>query len=249
MGTLAPMEPLEISLDHGRVRVERVRTGWALDLEGTADARTTHQGIEAGLDVIAKAGGGIARLWARAEDPLVTDAGLALGFAPERSLLQLRAELPIDRPFELTTRAFVPGRDERAWLEVNNRAFDWHPEQGGMTLDDVLRREAEPWFDPAGFLLHEEDGVLLAFCWTKRHLDEEPPLGEIYAIAVDPEAHGRGLGTPMVLAGLDHLHRVDGLRWGMLYVDGSNEGARAVYAKLGFTTTRVDRSYTLEVAG
>src|SRR3712207_7276788 len=44
-------------------------------------------------------------------------------------------------------------RSEEAWLRVNARAFDWHPEQGRMTAADLALREAEEWFDPAGFLM------------------------------------------------------------------------------------------------
>ena len=50
----------------------------------------------------------------------------------------------------------------------------------------------EPWFDPDGFRLHERDGRLAAFCWTK--VTTTSASCEIYVIAVDPDFHGLGLG-------------------------------------------------------
>ncbi|HEX2040261.1 MAG TPA: mycothiol synthase [Acidimicrobiales bacterium] len=155
-----------------------------------------------------------------------------------RNLYRMRRPLPVDEPYELDVRPFVVGQDEEAWLDVNNRAFHWHPEQGGWGVEELRARTEEPWFDAAGFLLHEVDGRLAGFCWTKVHDDEDPPVGEIFVIAVDPDFEGRGLGRSLVLAGLDHL-AAKGLTVGMLYVDESNARAVELYRSMGFTVERV----------
>jgi mycothiol synthase len=241
------MRHLEIAGDDGTAHVDHIPTGWMVELFGVTSRDAAIERLHAALEAVADAGGGLARLWVRHGDDAARAAAQALGFTEERSLHQLRRPLPVDLPWSLDTRPFVVGQDEQAWLDVNNRAFHWHPEQGGWTLDDLRERMAEPWFDPEGFLLHEEGGRLLGFCWTKEHRDEEPPLGEIYVIAADPDAGRRGLGTALTLAGLDHLHR-RGLDLGMLYVDGGNDKGMAMYDNLGFVVHHTDVSWTIEVA-
>jgi mycothiol synthase len=214
----------------------------------TADAlAAAEQALAAAVATVAAEGGGHVHLWITRPTEAHHRLAGAVGLAAGRELWQMRRRLPVGEDYELATRPFVPGRDEQAWLEVNNRAFDWHPEQGGWTAEDLRDRQAEPWFDPAGFLLHEIDGRLAGFCWTKVHAEHDPPLGEIYVIAVDPDLHARGLGRALVLAGLDHLHR-QGLGTGMLFVDADNAPATRLYRDLGFTVDHVDRAFVGNVA-
>jgi mycothiol synthase len=184
------------------------------------------------------------RVWAHGDLRAAAALADAEGMSRVRALFQMRRPasdpLPDVRVAEgVSIRAFEPGRDERAWLEVNARAFADHPEQGAWTLDDVREREAEDWFDPAGFFLAERGGLLAGFHWTKVH---PGGIGEVYVVGVDPDAQGLGLGRTLTLRGLHHL-RDAGLDQIMLYVDESNVAAVRLYESLGFTRYAVDVMY------
>ncbi len=180
------------------------------------------------------------QLWLRETDSEAEAVIEDLGFTAYRDLWQLRCPLP-NAPSGLHTRAFTPD-DTDDFIGVNNRAFHWHPEQGGLTRSGFEATRVEPWFDPDGFRLLHDGDELVGFCWTKIHADHEPPLGEIYVIAIDPSRHGRGLGVPMTLAGLEWLS-ARGLRHGMLYVESDNGAANATYEAIGFTRHHIDRAY------
>lgn len=186
---------------------------------------------------------GRVQLWIREVDAEADALASSLGFQRYRDLWQLRCALP-NRASGLDTRAFTEA-DLEDFVRVNNRAFDWHPEQGGLTTDAVRQTMTEAWFDADGFRLLHEDGELVGFCWTKVHRDVEPNLGEIYVIAVDPSRHGHGLGKPMTLAGLEWLAD-QGLQHGMLYVESDNDPANATYASIGFSRHHTDRAYELD---
>lgn len=177
-------------------------------------------------------------------DDIDRAAGQA-GFTAVRDMLQLRRTLPAPSPdTSVPLRTFNAASDTNRWLDVNRRAFAWHPEQGRWTDVDLAARMSEDWFDPDGFLVHDGPVGLDAFCWTKEHpaTADDPALGEIFVIGVDPDAQGSGLGKSLVLAGLDHLHR-RGLTTAMLYVEADNTAGVALYRSLGFTRHQLHRWY------
>lgn len=165
-----------------------------------------------------------------------------IGLSPVRELRQLRRPLPVDAQTDLEVRAFQPGVDDMAWLDVNNRAFAWHPEQAEWSAVELRSKQAQAWFDPQGFLLHERDGRIAGFCWTKVHDELDPPAGEIFVVGVDPDFQGLGLGRALVVAGANCLSR-QGLTQILLYVESDNAPALAVYERLGFEVDHVRRWY------
>jgi mycothiol synthase len=189
-------------------------------------------------------------VWAHGALPAARAFAGAQGLSVVRELWVMRRELDGEPPEQpqvragLTIRSFVPGSDEQAWLVVNAAAFVDHPEQGRMTLHDLLAREAEPWFDPNGLLLAELDGALLGSVWTKVHpaSDLEPERGEIYVLGVDPAARGRGLGRLLAELALARL-RDRGLRVAILYTEQENTAAVRLYRGLGFDVTGTDVQY------
>lgn len=186
-------------------------------------------------------------VWARLDD--VADALLGMGYVESRRLLCLERTLPVGGDAQVTRLAavgsFSRGDDELAWLEVNNRAFSGHPENGAWTLDVVRERMNEPWFDPQGLLMAWRGDTLLGSCWTRKHDSE---CGEIYVLSVDPGSQGMGIGRALLLAGLDDLHTRQGCTRCILYVDEANLRAVSLYRDLGFSTTLVNRMFELTPA-
>jgi mycothiol synthase len=207
---------------------------------------------------------GALRIWAHGSQPAARHLAEALGFAAVRDLRLMELNVAEDAVWALpdgatqpspSVRTFRPGQDEAAWLALNARAFAHHPEQGSWTARDLAEREAEPWFDPAGFFLltadGEPDGEPVAFHWTKVHPAGEygpEPVGEIYVLGVDPDAAGRGYGRLLAEVGLRHMAQ-SGLHTIVLYVDGDNAPAVRLYESLGFRIRTVDTLYERSGSG
>ncbi|MCA4710245.1 mycothiol synthase [Mycobacterium avium subsp. hominissuis] len=227
--------------------------------------RARRRGIGSALARAALAKTGAAnRFWAHGTLEPARATAAALGLSPVRELMQMRRslrDLPDSVPAVpgVRIRTYAGPADDAELLRVNNAAFAYHPEQGGWTDVELAERRAEPWFDPAGLFLafgdddSDRPGRLLGFHWTKVHLDQ-PGLGEVYVVGVDPCAQGRGLGQALTAVGIEWLARRLGAGDSaadpsvMLYVEADNVAAVRTYQRLGFTTYSVDTAYAVPPA-
>ena len=155
-----------------------------------------------------------------------------------RRILKLHRSLeepvtPVAHNFHIIT--FDTQLHPKLWLELNNRIFSTHPDQGNWAMADLENRMHEPWFDPHGFFLCVSEEKIVGFCWTKIHQDlvNKEPIGELYVIGVDPAHSGKGIGKALCTKGLIYLKN-KGITQGMLYVDEDNEAGKGLYKTLGF---------------
>jgi len=223
--------------------------GQILDLAVHPDSRG--RGLGTALAQAALAATERVEAWSHSDHPGAARIAARFGIPRERELriMSRPTSLPVAEavvPPGVRIRTFLPS-DEQALLDVNAAAFAHHPEQGHMTHEDFAERAGEEWFDPDGLFLavpadDDPDVPLLGFHWTKVHRDEDPPYGEVYVVATNPKAAGRGLGTLLTNVGLRHL-ATQGVDEVILYVDGDNDPAVAVYQNQGFTTLRTEVQY------
>jgi mycothiol synthase len=208
--------------------------------------------IDAAATHVAHHGGGTLTCWILGATDVDDATFDAAGLRAARTLFEMRAPLPITEavrwPDGIEVRTFGAPHDAAAWLDVNNRAFGEHPDQGGWSEATLHRRMDEPWFDPTLFLLAFDPVGLAGFNWLKQHpaVDPDPALGEIYVIGVDPRTQGSGLGRALAVAGLHAVYE-RGAATGMLFCAATNTSALTLYRSLGFSVHRTDRAYENDI--
>jgi mycothiol synthase len=240
-----------VGLVSGSIRTDVTQLDSMIAGDGPDPERVLASLVEVIEEVAAEVASSRVELWARPAMPWHQALADARSLPEVRTLHQMRCSLPVAVD-PVPTRAFEPD-DLDTLRQINNRAFATHPDQGTQTNDSLRATMAEPWFDPDGLRLHEHEGRVVGFCWTRIHPPRSSPtepgiesdaLGEIYVIGLDPDVHGQGLGGPMTAAGLHWLHQ-QGLTTGMLYVEAENLPAVKTYEGLGFSVVRTDRAWLL----
>jgi GNAT superfamily N-acetyltransferase len=147
--------------------------------------------------------------------------------------------------------------DARAIATV--QVVSWRAAYRGLMPDEVLAGLSVPdrerlWLSAlttprprTGTVLATAGPTVLGFASTGPPLVPEdspdPVLGDLYAIYLEPEVWGRGLGTRLHAAALDRLRESGFTRAGLWVLDG-NERALRFYRREGWIDTgrtRVDR--------
>ena len=138
---------------------------------------------------------------------------------------------------------------EQQWLQANNQAFSWHPEQGGWDIERLHRGMEPDWFDEQDVIFfwdaqadaaeHASNTAtdslpaMAGFHWTKWHDEVSPGFGEVYVVGLADDYRGRRLGGPLLNAGLQRMMDKGAGRV-ILYVEADNEPAVKAYERLGF---------------
>ena len=206
---------------------------------------------------IAQEGGGLLYLWVHRVEDASNTLAARMGFSVQRELAFMTRDLQggvvvSSPPAGVEIRPYRPGIDDEAFLRVNNAAFEGHPENGNWDAAEFADRRSRDWFDAEGLLMAWRGEELLGFHWTKWHghdSDEVPahePVGEVYVLAVAPQAQGMGLGRLLLEAGLAHLYD-RGCRLAVLYVDCASKNAVRLYERGGFTLRYREVCYEDEI--
>ncbi len=135
--------------------------------------------------------------------------------------------------------------DADAVVETLAAAYADTPD-GGWTRARFDTKRAFDWFDPDDLLVaRDPDGRVTGVHWTKRR---GGGVGEVYNLAVHPQAQGASLGAVLLLAGLHHLQAI-GCGEVILWVDLANERATRLYTSHGFEVAWEDVALGRELVG
>jgi len=189
-----------------------------------------------GLEALIGADASGLQVWVRHVDIGDLAPAVSAGYRVDRRLGVLGRtldEVTAPRPPSGTVvRTYREDIDDEAVVEVLAAAYEGTGE-GGWDLARFRSRRQLPWFRAEDLLLAVDAADAVGgLHWLKRR---DAMTGEVYNLAVHPDAQGRGLGPVLLGAGLEHLRAV-GCSEVILWVDRANERAVSLYTGWGFET-------------
>jgi mycothiol synthase len=133
-------------------------------------------------------------------------------------------------PAGTSIRAYVPGADDEAWMDLANRTLSrdvgFHPETVASLTSYTKARGFALW-------IAESDGVTIGFC----HVEARDDDAYIHALGVLPEHEGFGVGAALLARGIETL-RVARTQHIELCTEKPNVRAQRLYARAGFILDR-----------
>jgi len=228
--------------------IEQQTDTWLLELKILeSNEERSRRMLEAAAHTVSISGGGNIEYWIENASEKDDAIPVSAGYSPFRDLKILSRSIPAI-PAEIETRGFTESDCEEI-IRINNSAFDWHPEQSGMTAKRLKEIQSEAWYIDEDFRIMEINNDLKGFCWMKVHGSScnccpksKLSKGEIFVIAVDPSYQGQGLGRQLALSGMEWLSQKK-IREVFLYVESDNFPALKTYKSLGYEHLSTNRCY------
>jgi len=131
------------------------------------------------------------------------------------------------------------GKDEADWVELINAVNYRHPADALYTLEDYMKLEKNPEWDPEGRFIVEVNGKPVG--WVNAHVDKlRDDRKGFAAFGIIPEFRGRGMDEELAETAIRELKR-RGMKVVQSVVEGEvQEGEDArVWERLGFRLVRI----------
>ncbi len=172
------------------------------------------------------------------------------GFQKIKEFWQMRWEGQPLSPLRLRpgfrVKSFELDKDEATLTELQNTAFGENWGFSPNTVEQIAARVRTKTSPPEGIVFIMDGDRAAAYNWTQRIQNEYGHIGFVAMTGVHPSYRGRGLGTAIVVSGMEHLLSM-GVTAVELEVDAENTPARELYLKLGYRKVHHSVWYELKL--
>lgn len=135
-------------------------------------------------------------------------------------------------------RRFIQTEDEEMWLRIWNEAYKEYDDYRPALMEDFVKAEKSPAFDPTGMLIAEWDGNPVGLVNAFIDKERKEKKGFIRVLGVHPEYRRRGIGRALVEKALESL-KARGMETVQAWTQDDRIQCKGLYESLGFKLIRV----------